>query len=435
MALLKLFLMAFSFVFWAAGLTMLTLGIWAKISLGSYLVLSANQYPNLLATGAAVLVWGFLGCFSAATEHRCLLRTYAAFQLAVLAAGLSALFYRRDIAEGFRAGLREAVRAYGEDEQKADALDSLQRALDCCGAESYRDWLASPWSLAQPGRNGSVPGSCCRARRGCLHSPLPPEARGIHRDGCFAKVSGFVSDNLFYIATAALGLALLQGVGIVLACLLAARLRPALSAPPPAPGPDRPARSIPSARGPDSPQRPARGVPSARGPSFCPGIPYPEPVLLPALRLSAPRPPSYAKAIPGTPTPTHTPLWALTGHHYVPYPLPPRAAWRALCGATPGTGAAPPTSPHSSSSGDWSSCSPPPHATLLLHHLLGELDRQHQLCPPVPLLPPASALPGELIRLHAAAETVAGLETFPYKQRWEEERASLSPGPAGETFL
>uniref|UniRef100_A0A674IG17 Tetraspanin n=1 Tax=Terrapene triunguis TaxID=2587831 RepID=A0A674IG17_9SAUR len=187
MALLKLFLMAFSFVFWAAGLTMLTLGIWAKISLGSYLVLSANQYPNtpfiLLATGAAVLVWGFLGCFSAATEHRCLLRTYAAFQLAVLAAGLaaglSALFYRRDIAEGFRAGLREAVRAYGEDEQKADALDSLQRALDCCG----------------PGRNGSVPDSC---------------SRGIHRDGCFAKVSGFVSDNLFYIATAALGLALLQ---------------------------------------------------------------------------------------------------------------------------------------------------------------------------------------------------------------------------------
>uniref|UniRef100_A0A8C0H9D6 Tetraspanin n=1 Tax=Chelonoidis abingdonii TaxID=106734 RepID=A0A8C0H9D6_CHEAB len=235
MVLLKLSLMAFSFVFWAAGLTMLTLGIWAKISLGSYLVLSANQYPNtafiLLAAGAAVLVWGFLGCFSAATEHRCLLRTYAAFQLAVLAAGLaaglSALFYRRAIAEGFRAGLREAVRAYGEDEQKADALDSLQRALDCCGAESYRDWLASPWSLAQPARNGSVPGSCCLARRGCQHSPLPPEARGIHRDGCFAKVSGFVSDNLFYIATAALGLALLQGVGIVLACLLAARLRPA----------------------------------------------------------------------------------------------------------------------------------------------------------------------------------------------------------------
>uniref|UniRef100_A0A8C4YSZ8 Tetraspanin n=1 Tax=Gopherus evgoodei TaxID=1825980 RepID=A0A8C4YSZ8_9SAUR len=202
MALLKLSLMAFSFVFWAAGLTMLTLGIWAKISLGSYLVLSANQYPNtpfiLLATGAAVLVWGFLGCFSAATEHRCLLRTYAAFQLAVLAAGLaaglSALFYRRDIAEGFRAGLREAVRVYGENEQKADALDSLQRALDCCGAESYRDWLASPWSLpAASTATAASPRSlassattsstsprprwgwrCCRAWASCWPACWPP---------------------------------------------------------------------------------------------------------------------------------------------------------------------------------------------------------------------------------------------------------------------
>ncbi|XP_010184654.1 PREDICTED: CD63 antigen-like, partial [Mesitornis unicolor] len=52
----------------------------------------------------------------------------------------------------------------------------------------------------------------------------PPNARGFHREGCFGKVSAFVSSNMFYVATAALGLALLQLIGIVLACLLAARL-------------------------------------------------------------------------------------------------------------------------------------------------------------------------------------------------------------------
>uniref|UniRef100_A0A8D2LN44 Tetraspanin n=1 Tax=Varanus komodoensis TaxID=61221 RepID=A0A8D2LN44_VARKO len=204
MALLKLFLMAFSFVFWAAGLTMLTIGVWAKISLGTYLVLSTNEYPNtpfiLLATGTAVIVWGFVGCFSAATEHRCLLRTYGSFQLAVLvaglAAGLSSLFYRKDIAEGFQNGLREAIRSYTEDEEKAEALDSIQRMLDCCGAP-----------------NGSVPVSCS-------------DARGIFHEGCFSKVYDFVSDNVFYIATAALGLALMQVVGIVLSCLLASRILP-----------------------------------------------------------------------------------------------------------------------------------------------------------------------------------------------------------------
>lgn len=55
MTLLKLSLMAFCFVFWAAGLTMLIIGLWAKVSLGSYLALSASDYPSapaiLLATG------------------------------------------------------------------------------------------------------------------------------------------------------------------------------------------------------------------------------------------------------------------------------------------------------------------------------------------------------------------------------------------------
>ncbi|XP_062456696.1 tetraspanin-7-like [Rhea pennata] len=227
MTVLKLSLMAFSFVFWAAGLTMLIIGLWAKVSLGSYLVLSANDYPNaptiLLAMGPAVIIWGFLGCLSAATEHRGLLRTYGTFLTAVLVAGLvaglSGLLYRQDIAQGFQEGLREALRAYGEDEGKADALDALQRTLACCGVESYRDWLTSPWA---GGQNGSVPLSCCRARRGCQHRL--PNTHGLYRDGCFSKVSAFISSNMFYVATAALGLGLLQLIGIVLACLLAARI-------------------------------------------------------------------------------------------------------------------------------------------------------------------------------------------------------------------
>uniref|UniRef100_A0A8C4RL52 Tetraspanin n=1 Tax=Erpetoichthys calabaricus TaxID=27687 RepID=A0A8C4RL52_ERPCA len=236
MALLKLSLMGFSFVFWAAGLAMFTVGIWAKISLADYLVLSTNRYPNtpfiLLTTGAAVIIWGFLGCFSAATENRCLLRMYGIFQLAVLVAGLSAglsgLFYRKDIAEGFQKGLQEAIRLYTEDEVKADALDDVQRALDCCGVHSYQDWLFSPWSLDQEGQpNGSVPSSCCVQRRGCRNRPVPTEGAemaGIHTHGCFQKVFDFVSDNMFHIATGALSLATIQVVGIVLTCLLAAKI-------------------------------------------------------------------------------------------------------------------------------------------------------------------------------------------------------------------
>ncbi|XP_029107722.1 tetraspanin-7-like [Scleropages formosus] len=243
-ALLRLGLLLFSCLFWAAGLVVLTLGVWAQVSLADYMLLSANSYPNaatvLLVTGAAVTAWGFLGCLGAAAELPCLLRAYGLFQLAALvaglAAGLSGLFYRQDIAEGFRSGLQQAVAAYVEDDSRANALDSLQRALECCGAEDWRDWLSSEWlapdTRSDNASSGSVPDSCCIRRKGCRNRPLPAggsstaeEAR-IHPDGCFRKVFSVVNDNVFHIAATVLALAFTQTAGIALACLLANRLVP-----------------------------------------------------------------------------------------------------------------------------------------------------------------------------------------------------------------
>ncbi|KAM8908396.1 transmembrane protein 243b isoform 1-T3 [Spinachia spinachia] len=244
MHLLRLGLLAFSCLFWAAGLAILTLGVWAQISLADYMLLSANRYPNapliLLATGAAVTAWGFLGCLGVAANLPAVLRAYGFFQLAALvaglAAGLSGLFYREDIAGGFRSGLRRAVAGYGEDEGRADALDGLQRALACCGAEGWRDWLTSDWAVQRatfpPDENGtsaSLPDSCCARRKGCKNRPLPSataEAAGIHPHGCFGKVFSLVNDNVFHIAATVLGLAFAQVGGIAMACLLANRLAP-----------------------------------------------------------------------------------------------------------------------------------------------------------------------------------------------------------------
>lgn len=247
MHLLRLGLLTFSCLFWAAGLALFTLGVWAQISLADYMTLSANRYPNapfiLLATGAAVTAWGFLGCLGVAAHLPRLLRAYGFFQLATLiaglAAGLSGLFYREDIAGGFRSGLQRAVAGYTEDEGRADALDSLQRALDCCGAEGWRDWLNSDWAMqhmtfvtSENGSSVSLPDSCCVTRKGCKNRPLLSDdnegvtAAGIHPHGCFRKVFSLVNDNVFHIAAAVLGLAFTQIGGIALACLLAKKLAP-----------------------------------------------------------------------------------------------------------------------------------------------------------------------------------------------------------------
>ncbi|XP_076860695.1 tetraspanin-7-like [Brachyhypopomus gauderio] len=243
--LLRLALLIFSCFFWAAGLAIFTLGIWVQASLADYMLLSVNRYPNapaiLLATGATITIWGFLGCLGVAVRLPCLLRAYGFFQLAVLigglAAGLSGLFYREDIARGFRSGLQRAVLSYGDDEGLANALDGIQRALKCCGAEGWRDWLLSEWatqeavspvgSLGNDTFSVSVPDSCCIRRKACHNRPLPEggsgaiEAVGIHQHGCFRKVFSFVNDNVFHIAASVLGLAFTQVAGIALACMLA----------------------------------------------------------------------------------------------------------------------------------------------------------------------------------------------------------------------
>uniref|UniRef100_A0A8C4N1V7 Tetraspanin n=1 Tax=Eptatretus burgeri TaxID=7764 RepID=A0A8C4N1V7_EPTBU len=213
-------LMAFIFLFWLAGMAIFTLGIWVKLALKVYLEISTNEYPNtpyyLLATGSAIITWGFLGCYGAATGNARLLRFYGAFQVLVLiggfATGLSGLFYRKDIAGGFREGLHHALIRYGEDERSSDALESIQRALKCCGRDG----------------NGSVPESCCVRRRGCQDSAFlrnDDHDLGTHRHGCFERLSVFMDENVFYIATCALGLALMQIVGIVLACVHATHLQ------------------------------------------------------------------------------------------------------------------------------------------------------------------------------------------------------------------
>ncbi|CAM9955327.1 unnamed protein product [Lampetra planeri] len=194
MDVVKASLVCFSLLFWLAGLATLSLGLWARLALSLYLEeLTTGDYSSapyvLLAAGAAVTAWGFLGCFSAATGNPRLLRVYGLFQVAVLvaglAAGLSGLFYRRDIAEGFRHGLARALRLYGDDDAKSAAMDGLQRALDCCGVDGFQDWLPAPWSRGRL-NNGSVPESCCVRRRGCRSDPVigialackTPTARG-----------------------------------------------------------------------------------------------------------------------------------------------------------------------------------------------------------------------------------------------------------------
>ena len=65
---LKTLLIIYSFVFWITGVILLAVGVWGKLTLGTYISLIAENSTNapyvLIGTGTTIVVFGLFGCFA-----------------------------------------------------------------------------------------------------------------------------------------------------------------------------------------------------------------------------------------------------------------------------------------------------------------------------------------------------------------------------------
>uniref|UniRef100_A0A8C8S5S1 Uncharacterized protein n=1 Tax=Pelusios castaneus TaxID=367368 RepID=A0A8C8S5S1_9SAUR len=65
---LKTLLIIYSFVFWITGVILLAVGVWGKLTLGTYISLIAENSTNapyvLIGTGTTIIVFGLFGCFA-----------------------------------------------------------------------------------------------------------------------------------------------------------------------------------------------------------------------------------------------------------------------------------------------------------------------------------------------------------------------------------
>ncbi|XP_078738738.1 tetraspanin-7 [Lampetra fluviatilis] len=235
-ACLKTLLLLYSLVFWVTGLVLLCVGVWGSLSLGPYLALlsepgaeggsSATTAPLvLMGTGAAILLFGLVGCMATCRGSPCLLKLYAVLLLTVflaeLIAGISGFIFRHEINGLFRSNLKRAMDAYsGPSHSGSDgAIDTLQRTLRCCGLSDYEDWWRTPY-----GEASGAPPSCCVNATDCAASALgnvTSASAVVYHQGCFTLVTGFMQQHLTVIAGCAFGIAFSQVFGMVLSCCLA----------------------------------------------------------------------------------------------------------------------------------------------------------------------------------------------------------------------
>ncbi|GAB1605305.1 tetraspanin-7-like [Argonauta hians] len=231
---MKTLLMVFNFMFWITGITILAIGIWTKVQLYLYMELSTLYYKEapyvLIGVGAVIVLVGSIGCCCTIKGNSCLLYVYSGFLVVVfvveLSTGIAGFIFKNKLEKGFQVGLRTALDNYDDQitDTSSNAIDGLQKNLDCCGINSYKDWLNTKWSEAN---QNAVPVSCCRNPDKCDNQIPRGNTSDIFEQGCYRKVVDFMNGNLGLIGGVILGISFFQLLGAILACCLAKSLNKA----------------------------------------------------------------------------------------------------------------------------------------------------------------------------------------------------------------
>ncbi|XP_062916802.1 tetraspanin-7-like [Mobula hypostoma] len=217
----KTFLIVFSFIFWFAGTVLLAVGIWGKVSLEDYLTLVAEKSTNaayvLIGTGAAIVIFGFFGCFATCRGSTWMLKLYAMILsllfLAQLVAGISGFIFRHEIKTIFKDKFKEAVEDYN---RTGSPVDDIQKNLRCCGVQNYTNWIETEYFKAH-----GIPASCCKDISDCKDLKNVTVAKDkVFQRGCIQLIINFMETNVGIIAGIAFGIGFFQLIGIMLACCL-----------------------------------------------------------------------------------------------------------------------------------------------------------------------------------------------------------------------
>ncbi|NXW12094.1 TSN33 protein, partial [Fregetta grallaria] len=133
-----------------------------------------------------------------------------------------------------------AIVHYRDDLDLQNLIDFGQKEFSCCGGVSYKDWSQNMYfncTAANPSRERcSVPFSCClrdtdqavintMCGQGMQAMSYLEASAYIYTNGCIDKLVNWIHSNLFLLGGIALGLAVPQLVGILLAQILINQIR------------------------------------------------------------------------------------------------------------------------------------------------------------------------------------------------------------------
>ncbi|XP_061920900.1 tetraspanin-33 [Entelurus aequoreus] len=237
----KYALFLFNFIFWLIAMTMIAIGVYARVEKHAETALaclSVDPALMLLVIGVLMFIITFCGCVGSLRENICLLQFFCisltVIFLLQLVAGVLGFVFSDKARNKVTKMVTNAIVHYRDDIDLQNLIDFGQKEFGCCGAVSYGDWSKNMYfncTTSNPSRERcSVPFSCCiitkdkvintMCGQGMQEMEYIKAGDHIYTNGCIDKLVDWIHSNLFLLGGIALGLAIPQLVGIVLSQIL-----------------------------------------------------------------------------------------------------------------------------------------------------------------------------------------------------------------------
>ncbi|KAA0706085.1 Tetraspanin-10 [Triplophysa tibetana] len=169
---LKYLLITSNLLFTVLGIVTLVMGLWGLVHKESFAQekiggIGTDPMLLILFLGFVLTLLSLTGCVGALRENRCLLRTFSGALLLLVVVQVLAVIVayslQGQIVDYLRSGMLTAMVRYQDDLDLRFITDEIQTGLQCCGADTYRDWEMNVYfNCSAPGVQAcGVPPSCC----------------------------------------------------------------------------------------------------------------------------------------------------------------------------------------------------------------------------------------------------------------------------------
>ncbi|XP_069096749.1 tetraspanin-14 [Pleurodeles waltl] len=241
----KYLLFTYNIIFWLSGVVLLAVGLWAWSEKGVLSDITKvtrlhgfDPVYLVLLVGMVMFVLGFAGCVGALRENICLLKFFCGAIVLIffleLAVAVLAFLFQDWVRDRVKEFFENNIKAYRDDIDLQNLIDSLQKANMCCGAQGPDDWNLNEYFNCTLDNNSrercGVPFSCCTPdpAQSVVNTQCGYDARlpgissntrntPIYEKGCIPVLEGWLPRNIYIVAGVFLGISLLQIFGIFLA--------------------------------------------------------------------------------------------------------------------------------------------------------------------------------------------------------------------------